>query len=34
MQQYITQCYGSLTTFNTLFRDEADRFVGASGDKE
>ena len=28
MQQYITRCYGSLTTFNLLFRDEKDRFVG------
>jgi hypothetical protein len=28
MQQYVTRCYGSLTTFNILFRDERDRFVG------
>jgi hypothetical protein len=28
MQQYVTRCYGSLTTFNLLFRDERDRFVG------
>lgn len=28
MQQYITRCYGSLTTFNVLFREEHDRFVG------
>ncbi len=28
MQQYVTRCYGSLTTFNVLFRDEKDRFVG------
>ncbi len=28
MQQYITRCYGSLTTFNILFREEHDRFVG------
>jgi len=35
LQQYITQCYGSLTTFNILFREEGDRFVGAAGgDKE
>jgi hypothetical protein len=28
LQQYVTRCYGSLTTFNLLFRDDADRFVG------
>lgn len=28
MQSYITKCYGSLTTFNVLFREEKDRFVG------
>jgi hypothetical protein len=28
IQQYVTRCYGSLTTFNFLFRDEKDRFVG------
>ena len=26
MQQYITRCYGSLTTFNILFRNRADQF--------
>jgi hypothetical protein len=32
IQSYITGCYGSLTSFNVLFADEDDRFVGAAGD--
>jgi hypothetical protein len=28
LQQYVTRCYGSLTTFNLLFRDDRDKFVG------
>ncbi len=28
MQQLITRAYGSLTTFNFLFRNDEDRFVG------
>jgi len=32
LQSYITGCYGSLTSFNVLFADEDDRFVGSSKD--
>ncbi|HHO53150.1 MAG TPA: hypothetical protein ENK18_20315 [Deltaproteobacteria bacterium] len=28
LQGYLTRCYGSLTTFNFLFRDDADKFKG------
>lgn len=31
MQGYVTRCYGTLTTFNVLFREERDRFVGQKG---
>ncbi len=34
MQQYITRCYGSLTSFNILFREKADHFVGQRGAAE
>jgi hypothetical protein len=32
LQQYVTGCYGSLTTFNVLFANKGDQFVGQKGD--
>ena len=33
LQSYVSGCYGSLTSFNVLFADEADQFKGSGGDQ-
>ena len=34
LQGYVSGCYGSLTSFNVLFADDADQFKGSGGDDE
>lgn len=34
LQDYITRAYGSLTTFNLLFAEPEDRFIGTKGPAE